>query len=205
MCYGLMYGTVTAIGAIISSLTEPYHYHAKDNSIFGGLFISCGILGSVVAGFLLDKLRMYKKTIILMASMSLLLNGLNFYTMPLGNTYVLAANMAIFGFFAIPVTPVSFAFSVELSYPVPEAISNGMMILVAKVYASIMSFAAGILTTKHSPMWALWLFTLNNIIATVCSLFIAEDLRRLNRVGSAASKRSSANLIKTKKEEPLLE
>lgn len=40
-------------------------------------------------------------------------------------------NLAFIGFFVIPIIPSSYAFAVELTYPVPESMSNGMMILVS--------------------------------------------------------------------------
>ena len=33
------------------------------------------------------------------------------------------------GFFVIPISPVAYAFTVELTFPVPEALTNGMMVL----------------------------------------------------------------------------
>jgi hypothetical protein len=35
------------------------------------------------------------------------------------------------GFTVIPIIPISYGFAVELTYPISEAMSNGMMILVS--------------------------------------------------------------------------
>lgn len=174
----LNYGTVTAIGATISSLTEPYHYSGKDNSLFGGVFITSGIIGSVIAGIILDRLHLYKLMTVIIGIASTILVTLCFLTLPTGSTSLFTPNLLLFGFFSIPLTPISFAFSVELTYPVPESISNGMLILPAKVYGALLSVIASILASID-PKYAITLFCVNNAIAALCTFFIVEDLRRL--------------------------
>jgi len=83
------------------------------------------------------------------------------------------------GFFSIPMTPIAFAYSVELTYPVPEAMSNGMMIFPSKIYGAVLGLIAGILAS-YSPLYSVGLFIANCLICLVCSFFIDEDLRRLN-------------------------
>jgi len=179
ICYGLLYGTVTAIGAIISSLTKPYNYSGKDNSLFGGVFICFGITGSLVIGILLDKYHFYKKSVVIIAIMSFTLISALFFTLPAGNTPVFGVNIAAYGLFAVPMTPVSFAFSVELTYPTPEAVSNGMMIMASKIYGAVFSVIGGIMASKVGPLYTIGLFSINNVFAMVVSFFIKEELRRL--------------------------
>jgi hypothetical protein len=40
-----------------------------------------------------------------------------------------AINLAVIGFSVIPIIPISYGFAVELTFPIPEAVPNGMMIL----------------------------------------------------------------------------
>jgi hypothetical protein len=42
------------MGAVMSSVTEPYGYTAKDNAVVGGIFIVSGVLGTIVISILLD-------------------------------------------------------------------------------------------------------------------------------------------------------
>lgn len=84
LSYGSLYGTVLAIGAIISSITEQYHYSGKDNSIFGGVFIGFGMVGSLTIGILLDKFRKYKLSVVIIAVMSFALISTTYLTLPSG-------------------------------------------------------------------------------------------------------------------------
>ncbi len=180
--FATLYGTVTAIGAVISSLTKAYDYTAKDNSLFGGIFIVSGILGSIVIGIFLDKYHKYKLTLTVVSLSGIGLMCLVLYTLPHHNVPLFAFNLVLLGFGLIPLSPVALGFSVELTYPTPEAVSNGMLLLPAKVtgslFAVIASFAA-----SYSPEYAVMIFIGNAAVCFVCSLFIQEDLRRLRPKG----------------------
>ena len=65
-------------------------------------------------------------------------------TLPEKNVPIFTLNIALLGFGAIPLTPLSFAFCVELTYPTPEAVSNGMMLLPSKVYSAALAVIAGL-------------------------------------------------------------
>lgn len=179
MGYAMLYGTVSAIGAIISSLTKPYNFSGKDNSLFGGLFISMGITGSLITGVILDRFKTYKLSAIIASVAATIFMACEFLTLPSENAGIFGVNQAILGFFCIPMSPISFAFCVELTYPTPEAVSVGMILLPAKIYGAILSVVGSLLAKKLSPLYAIGLFTINNLIAAVGSFFIIEELRRL--------------------------
>lgn len=179
VCYGFVYGTELAIGAIISSLTSHYHYSGKANSLFGALFLGSGMIGSLVIGILLDKFQKYKLSFVIICFMTFTLISSTFLTLPSGNTILFAINMAVYGLFAVPLLPLSFAFSVELTYPQPEAVSNGMMIMTSKICGTAITIAGGLIAAKLGPLYAITLFSVNILSALVLSFFIKEDLKRL--------------------------
>jgi hypothetical protein len=53
---------------------------------------------------------------------------LGLVTLP-SKEWLFAINLALIGFSVIPIIPISYGFAVELTFPIPEAVSNGMMIL----------------------------------------------------------------------------
>ena len=61
--FTFLYGIYTSLGAVVSSVTQPFGFSGIDNSIFGASFIFFGVVGSFVFGFLLDKYAKYKLTI----------------------------------------------------------------------------------------------------------------------------------------------
>lgn len=55
LCFMMCYGVYTCLGAIISNLVEKYEYTGTETSIFGATFILCGLVGSFIFSYMLDK------------------------------------------------------------------------------------------------------------------------------------------------------
>merc|ERR1739848_422352 len=127
----MLYGVYTCLGAIINNLVSSYRFTSVDSSIFGAVFIISGLIGSFVISGFLDKYSAYLKILRIVSFGSFIFGcGLKI-TLPLGPDYLTLAiiNIGIAGFFIIPIIPVAYSFSVELTYPVSEAMSNGTMML----------------------------------------------------------------------------
>lgn len=91
-------------------------------------FIFSGVVGSFVLGVFLDKSAKFKLLINITSGSavpSILLALVSLQT----NKWLLTANLALVGFSVIPIIPISYGFAVELTFPCPEAVSNGMMIM----------------------------------------------------------------------------
>ncbi|MBN2159618.1 MAG: MFS transporter [Spirochaetes bacterium] len=104
--------------------------------IVGGLIIVGGIFGAVILAALSDKF--HKRRLFLILSMAtaipliLLLNYLPYIVM-LG-----IAGFA-FGFFLVSALPIGLIYAVEKTHPVPEATSNGMLMLSGQVSGILMA------------------------------------------------------------------
>lgn len=61
-----------------------------------------------------------------------------FLTLPSGNTVIFSVNIAFVGMAVIPAIPIAYSYSVELTYPISEAMSNGMMILFSQIYGTLL-------------------------------------------------------------------
>ncbi|CDW86451.1 UNKNOWN [Stylonychia lemnae] len=126
---------------IVTALSVPILLAAREKpphppSIFGGVFILFGLIGSVIFGILLDKYGKYKLTTNIISLAVSVAVALTFWTLPSQNTFLLSANNGMIGFFLTPMLSTSYTFAVELTFPVPESISNGMMVMVSQIYGS---------------------------------------------------------------------
>lgn len=179
-----LYGVYTAVGAVVSALTKPYGFSPTHNAIFGGTFILSGVTGSFVVSMILDKTQKFKRIINIIGFCSILSIIAGYFTLPTGNVALFSINLVFVGASVIPVIPVSYAFAVELTYPCPEAMSNGMMILPSQIFGAALGVLAGIICEmpadpKDGPLYTLTLFIASAIVSFVCSFFIKEELRRL--------------------------
>ncbi len=166
------------MGAIVSSVTKPYGYNGKDNALIGAVFIVCGVFGTIVISILLDRYHKFKLTMLLTAVLSVLSLIAAQFTLPSRNVALFTVNTAFIGFSGIPAAPVGNAFAVELTYPIPEAISNGMMNIPNILFGFLMGITSGLLC-EYSPLYAMLLFGVISIIGGIAALFIHEELRRL--------------------------
>lgn len=130
MSFNFLYGLYSAIASSITSFTTPYHFTASDNSVICLVFLISGILFSFFIGTLLDKYQCYRKVLIGVTIGSTFSLALTFYGLPSGQIIVEAIIMMMTGASLIPIVTVSFSLAAEITYPVPEVYSIGILISV---------------------------------------------------------------------------
>ena len=129
--FNFLYGLYSAISGVISSFTTPYDYLPSDISVMCLAFLLAGILNSFFIGILLDKYQCYKKALVTISICSIVALSLSLIGLPSKKVILESAVLMITGASVIPVVTISFSFAAELSYPVPESYSIGVMISVA--------------------------------------------------------------------------
>lgn len=127
MCYGYY----TAMGALMSNILQPFGYTSLQCSIMGVCFLLSGLIGSFFFSYLLDKTKKFKMLLQIIMGSTLGTVCCFVYTGPSKNFWLLAINGCFAGFSTIPIIPVAFNFSIELTHPVSEALSNGLMMLLS--------------------------------------------------------------------------
>jgi sugar phosphate permease len=93
---------------MISSLTRDFGYSGGDNGIFGSFYIISGMIGSLVAGILLDKFQKFKQTLMIAILIPILAFILTFFTLPTGNVLLLALSFSLSGIGILPVSTISY-------------------------------------------------------------------------------------------------
>ena len=137
-CFNFIYGVYSALATVISSLTHPYGYKISDNSVFSLVFLVAGILNSFFLGTILDKYQNYKKLITFICFSSAVSIGLLALSLPQKNMALQVLVMALNGAFIIPIMSVTYSFAVELAYPLPEALVNGMLITGSLIWGALL-------------------------------------------------------------------
>jgi MFS family permease len=112
--------------------------------IVGGLIIVGGIFGAVILSALSDKYR--KRRLFLMITMATAV-PLVILLQYLSSIILLGIAGFIFGFFLVSALPIGLTYAVEKTHPVPEATSNGILMLSGQI--------SGIILTLLFNMWAL--------------------------------------------------
>ena len=122
----------------------------------------------------------------------------SFITLPTSNLFLVLVNISLVGFFLLPIIPLGYGFSIELTYPVSEAMSNGVLMLFSQILGSTVTFLASYLCSlgkvideetgekdSTGSKYCLLLFFGMMLTASLASLFVKEDLRRIKITESA--------------------
>ena len=123
-------GMFNAISTWIEQVVDPRGFDSDQAGMVGALMVVGGILGAAILSVLSDRLRRRKPFLVLaVAGMAPGLVGLAFAT----SYPLLLASSFVFGFFLMSAYPVGFQYSAEVSYPAPEATSQGLMVMAGQV------------------------------------------------------------------------
>ncbi|MFX0033814.1 MAG: MFS transporter [Candidatus Hodarchaeota archaeon] len=123
-------GIFNFITSYIELIVIPRGFTAVDAGILGGLMLVGGIIGCVIMSVLSDKYKKPKMLLIisvLVATVSLFL--ITFFSDPT----ILYIFSFLLGFGILSAGPVALEYAVDLTKPVPEATSNGMLMMIGQI------------------------------------------------------------------------
>ena len=136
-----------AFNAIMSMIEDIFRERVSDHailstlsltsiaSLIGGLIIVGGIFGAVILSALSDKYHKRKIFLVLSMAVSLPLTVVLNYC---PNIILLGVTAFVFGFFLVSALPPELTYAVEKIHPVPEATSNGMLMLSGQISGILM-------------------------------------------------------------------
>ena len=92
------------------------------------MMIVCGLVGAFVASVIMDYTKRFDEVTKLAFACAILCNiwGLQVFNRP-GQEANVAVSFCLFGFFAFIMMPGCLELGVEVTYPVPEATSSGLL------------------------------------------------------------------------------
>jgi len=183
--YGLYFGLFAAYNTILNQMVvTKYSGKEKEIGYMGFAAVNCGLFAIFFSGIWLDKTRRYKAlstSIFMAASMTMLL-----FTLLLeydDNFMLLFPSFCVFGFFSYPYMSAGLEHVAEITYPIPEGTTSGILLLVGNIYGVILSYIVGAAIEQGGR-------DIGGYLMTGC-YFIGFILVSLN---SAPLKRSEADL-----------
>jgi FLVCR family MFS transporter 7 len=143
ICFGFSLGLFNALSTLIQQMLCIRGYTDVDAGYFGGAMIVSGIVGSGIAGIILDKTKKFEETAKICFSLSTVAN-IAFVLIQLKdndqstNYYLILASFCLIGFFGLPLLPVCMEMAVECVYPIPEATSTGLLFITGQLVGLVM-------------------------------------------------------------------
>lgn len=152
LVWGVGAGIFNAVLTLLPQLLCPYGYSNKESGLWGSLMIFCGMVGATIAGLLIDYTKKFKEITVISLSMAILCYIWFMEVFTLQNQPILIAfSLCVFGFFALPLIPACLELGVEITYPVAEATSSGLLWSAVQIMGVVLISMSSILATPLSP------------------------------------------------------
>ncbi|MHA1793914.1 MAG: MFS transporter [Promethearchaeota archaeon] len=165
-------GIFNTIMTYIEAIVLPRGFDSIFAGLLGGLILVGGIVGSFIMSFLSDRFHRKKVLIIIsiaISSISMLLISLSH------DRILLLISGVIFGFGAMSAAPVALEYAVDITTPVPEQSSNGILMMVGQIGGMLLIILLEDMTTPSGDYFpALFLQFLLLLALLALSFFLKE-------------------------------
>jgi len=168
-------GAFNMVTTYIELIVAPRGLTAIEVGNLGGLLILGGIVGAMIMSTLADKLK--KRTFLI--QFSLLIAVASFFVISFANTVImLYVSGFLLGFGLLSVGPVLLEYAVDITVPVPEASSNGMLMIIGSVSGIIFILGFEGFTTPSGDYFpALIVLSILSLISFLLSFFL-KDIKK---------------------------
>ena len=164
-------GIFNAITTWIEQMIAPRGFNEVQAGTLGALLMVGGIVGCIILPPLSDKFRRRKIFIVICVILTVPgLIGLTFVT----SYALLLASGFILGFFFMPAGPIIYQYSAEISYPAPEATSQGLLMLAGQISGIIFIFGMDMFRTESGSMTP---FLIAMIVLAMVNILLAFTLK----------------------------
>jgi MFS family permease len=165
-------GAFNMVSTYIELIVVPRGLTAIEVGNLGGLLFFGGIIGGIIMSILADKLQ--KR--VLLIKISLLITTFSFFVISFASTAVM---LYIFGFLLgfglMSVGPVLIEYTVDITVPVPEVSSNGMLMVIGSISGILFILGfEGLTTPSGDYLPALIVLSILSLVSFLLSLFLKD-------------------------------
>jgi len=164
-------GIFNTITTYIEGIVEPRGYNTDFAGMLGALMLLGGIVGCVVMSTLSDKYK--KRKILLIISLFIATVSLFIITRTHDETMLLAFGFLL-GFGLLSAGPVGLEYAVDITKPVPEASSTGMLMMVGQIGGILFILSLEDVKINNDYWPALLIQAILLVIALIIVFFLKE-------------------------------
>ncbi len=165
-------GTFNFITTYIELIVIPRGYGSAEAGIFGAIIMIGAMIGAIIMGGLSDKLQKRKPLIIIATMITCFsLFMLAFTT----NITLLYISGFLLGFGILSAGPVCLEYAVDITHPVPEATSNGLLMMIGQISGIIFILGFVNFTLPNGDYFpALILLAILSVVLVIASCVLKE-------------------------------
>eukprot|EP01135_Chromosphaera_perkinsii_P004172 Nk52_evm79s270 gene=Nk52_evmTU79s270 len=174
IAYGATVGTYYGLSTLIASVLPSPPWDSVIVGWIGFVMTVGGVVGAIVCGHILDRTGAFKKVNVFLYMGALVFMIGFLFTVEYGSEWLLFIITILLGFFMTGIMPVAFEFAGEISYPVSENVSSGVLNFSANLIALIPIYCL----TNASPFTINLTFTAMMGAGFLAVIFVKEKLTR---------------------------
>jgi MFS family permease len=170
-------GLFNAITTWIEQMIAPRGFNIIQAGALGAVLMVSGIVGCLIVPPLSDKYRQRKVFIVICIIFSAPgLIGLTFAT----SYWLLLVSGIVLGFFLLSAAPVIFQYAAEVSFPSPEATSQGVLMLSGQISGIIFIFGMDYFRTESGSMTPFLIFLIGLSLVNILLSFMLTESKLMN-------------------------
>lgn len=135
--YGFMFGGLSAINVMLSLIIKPYGFYPSDVTLLAGTLVVFGVTSMMVVSNQVVKHKRHKTFLIVSSLGTACALGTLIFVAASKNIYLTCVSPMLIGVFLIPALPVIVDLSIELVYPIGEAMTVGLVFAFGEGYGPL--------------------------------------------------------------------
>lgn len=180
--YGIFFGLYLAINTLLNHIcTLNFPGKEAQISLMGSVSVIVGLVGMLISGFWIDRKHEFRcisfADFVFCAIFYILFI---IFSAKIKSFQLAFVCFSIYGFFSYPYMTIGLEHAAEIAFPVSEAVTSAILLLVANTYGIVLTFLVE-MTLEYGGTLALGCLSASlYLIGAVITIFIKGKLRRLD-------------------------
>ncbi|XP_055938182.1 feline leukemia virus subgroup C receptor-related protein 2-like isoform X2 [Argiope bruennichi] len=177
--FGLITGTYFTISTLLNEMVL-IHFPGEEviAGTMGALLVFAGMMGSLIIGALLDRTHKYKAISLVVFILSFVVMLAYTFLIKLEKFWIQFVMFTLLGFIMTGYLPAGYDFGAEITYPVPEAMSAGLLNASSQIFSIILTNIASPLLETYGDFASNSYFCVCLLVGTTIMACIKCKLKR---------------------------
>ncbi|KAM7533162.1 hypothetical protein Aperf_G00000122740 [Anoplocephala perfoliata] len=179
ICYGVNTGVYYEIGTLLNTIVSEF-FPTEQVAIgwIGFAMVIAGVVGSIMAGIVLKKTGLYRLVVIIFYMLSVVSWGTFMGSVYSPHIAAVFLAMILLGFFQSGLLPLGFEYAAEITYPIDEGLTSGILNTSAHIFGIILTHVATAMHEEYGSLPTNLFILACMLVAAIPACFMKDDLKR---------------------------
>jgi MFS family permease len=178
----MIFSSVNAYCGCLQQIAQNFNINGDQVGDILSIASLGSIIGAIAITSVFNRYKRYNLFLRILCISSLVIMVGNIFATESGNIYLFAATIILYTSTTAPVLPISVDYSADLSFPVAEFTSTGLLYVIFSVTATVESLIADQIVsddpTASGRRWAIIMTVICQVVGTLPLFWVKENLKR---------------------------